>query len=116
MLDEFFSRYNKVVLDGMALDTEQAKLKRENSDLRSILKQYLDGISVTDEGMAQHNSLLVVNNRYAMPPHPYPVGFCALLLFCIVGPGVIICTRYSQDKCSAPCTGNGAAYSDTRSK
>lgn len=63
MLDEFFSRYNKVVLDGMALDTEQAKLKRENSDLRSILKQYLDGISVTDEGMAQHNSLLVVNNR-----------------------------------------------------
>jgi chromosome segregation ATPase len=63
MLDEFFKRFNKVLLDKLALDQEHSKLNRENGDLRSILKQYLDGISVTEEGMAQHNSLLVVNNR-----------------------------------------------------
>ena len=38
--------------------------QKENGDLRSILKQYLDGISVNDDVMNNPiNPLMVVNNR-----------------------------------------------------
>ena len=45
-LDQFFKRYNKVLLDVTAIERERDRLGGENGDLRSILKQYLDGISV----------------------------------------------------------------------
>jgi hypothetical protein len=62
-LDMFFKRFNKVALDNIALDNEKASLSHENEDLRSILKQYLDGISVTEDVLGNQNALLVVNNR-----------------------------------------------------
>jgi hypothetical protein len=52
------------MLDKTAIDKEKARLEKENGDLRSILKQYLDGISVNDEVMNNPiNPLMVVNNR-----------------------------------------------------
>ena len=62
-LDRFFKRFNKVQLDCMALKGEHRDLTSENQDLRNILTQYLDGISVTEDVLAKHNPLLVVNNR-----------------------------------------------------
>jgi hypothetical protein len=51
-------------LDKTAIDKEKTRLEKENADLRSILKQYLDGISVNDEVMNNPiNPLMVVNNR-----------------------------------------------------
>merc|ERR1711865_156509 len=48
-LNHFFKRYNKVLLDEQAIERERDRLRRENTDLRSILKQYLDGISVNED-------------------------------------------------------------------
>ena len=48
-LNSFFKRYNKVLLDVTAIERERDRLGGENGDLRSILKQYLDGISVNEE-------------------------------------------------------------------
>ncbi|PNW74416.1 hypothetical protein CHLRE_13g607750v5 [Chlamydomonas reinhardtii] len=63
-LNCFFRRYNKALLDKTAIDKEKSRLERENADLRSILKQYLDGISVNDDVLNNPvNPLLVVNNR-----------------------------------------------------
>ena len=62
-LDNFWKRYNKVLLDKVALDKEKDTLMRENSQLRTLLKQYLDGISVNDEIINQVNPLFVVNHR-----------------------------------------------------
>ena len=62
-LDTFFRRYNKALLDAAAIERERERLGRENQDLRSILKQYLDGISVNADVMAQLNPLFVLNNR-----------------------------------------------------
>jgi len=60
----FFKRFNKALLDKTAIDKEKTRLEKENADLRSILKQYLDGISVNDEVMNNPiNPLMVVNNR-----------------------------------------------------
>jgi hypothetical protein len=62
-LDPFFQRYNKVLLDVMAIERERDRLSSENSDLRSILKQYLDGISVNEDVINARTPLLVVNNQ-----------------------------------------------------
>ncbi|MEW5310230.1 MAG: hypothetical protein WDW38_002047 [Sanguina aurantia] len=63
-LNRFFKRTNKALLDKSAIDKEKARLERENADLRSILKQYLDGISVNDDVLNNPvNPLMVVNNR-----------------------------------------------------
>lgn len=42
-LQNFWKRYNKVLLDKLALDREHQVLENENSKLKSLLKQYLDG-------------------------------------------------------------------------
>lgn len=63
-LNRFFKRFNKALLDKTAIDKERMRLQKENADLRSILKQYLDGISVNDDVMNNPiNPLMVVNNR-----------------------------------------------------
>ncbi len=60
-LGNFFRKVNKVTLDKLALERERARLEQENSDLRTILKQYLDGISVNDDALRNPNPLLIVN-------------------------------------------------------
>eukprot|EP00232_Nephroselmis_pyriformis_P026137 CAMPEP_0182864200 /NCGR_PEP_ID=MMETSP0034_2-20130328/7042_1 /TAXON_ID=156128 /ORGANISM="Nephroselmis pyriformis, Strain CCMP717" /LENGTH=528 /DNA_ID=CAMNT_0024996449 /DNA_START=166 /DNA_END=1749 /DNA_ORIENTATION=+ len=63
-LNVFFTRFNKVLLDHVAIRKERMRLDRENGDLRSILKQYLDGISVNEDVMNNpSNPLMVVNNK-----------------------------------------------------
>ena len=62
-LENFWKRYNRVLLDRVALDKEKSDLLHENQQLRTLLKQYLDGISVNDEILNQVNPLFVVNHR-----------------------------------------------------
>jgi len=62
-LENFWKRYNKVLLDKLCLDKEKQMLSKENHQLRSILKQYLDGISVNDEILSHYNPLFVVNQK-----------------------------------------------------
>jgi hypothetical protein len=65
-LDPFYAKYNKVLLDKLAIAQEKARLKQENVDLRGILKQYLDGIAVNAETISQTNPLLIVNGRVSL--------------------------------------------------
>lgn len=62
-LENFWKRYNKVDLDRLALEKEKQTLLGENQQLRTLLKQYLDGISVNDEILSQVNPLFIVNNK-----------------------------------------------------
>lgn len=62
-LENFWKRYNKVLLDKLALDKEKQTMSQENHQLRTLLKQYLDGISVNDEILSQVNPLFVVNQK-----------------------------------------------------
>lgn len=51
-------------MDTVAVEREEQRLEQENTDLRTILKQYLDGISVNEDVMNNPlNPLMVVNNR-----------------------------------------------------
>merc|ERR1712048_521215 len=62
-LDNFFKRFNKCKLDHLAIEQELKRLKRENIQLRSILKQFLDGVSVNEDVMGAPNPLLVINGK-----------------------------------------------------
>lgn len=42
-LQNFWKRYNNAQMDKLSLDREKTVLKSENTKLRAILKQYLDG-------------------------------------------------------------------------
>eukprot|EP00658_Telonema_sp_P-2_P004778 TRINITY_DN11784_c0_g1_i1.p1 TRINITY_DN11784_c0_g1~~TRINITY_DN11784_c0_g1_i1.p1 ORF type:complete len:262 (-),score=77.29 TRINITY_DN11784_c0_g1_i1:118-903(-) len=57
-LEKFWTKYNKVVLDNTAIGQEKFHLEQENQKLRQLLKQYLDGVSVSDEVMSKKNNLL----------------------------------------------------------
>ncbi|KAF0685817.1 Aste57867_22339 [Aphanomyces stellatus] len=65
-LDNFWKRYNKALLDAMAIAKEKERLEMENRELQAVLKQYLDGISVNEQVMSSINPLLVVNGRLTL--------------------------------------------------
>lgn len=69
-LDLFWKRYNKVLLDRMAIERERDDKLSENQQLRALLKQYLDGISVNEDVLSQNNSLFIVNHRSNVPAIP----------------------------------------------
>lgn len=66
-LENFWKRYNKVLLDKVAKEKEKSVLLAENQKLRFLLKEYLDGISVSDEVMSKANPLFIVNQRTNAP-------------------------------------------------
>jgi len=63
LLDSFYKRYNKVLLDKMAIEKQKATLEKENMFFKSLLKQYLDGVSVNDDVINANNPLLVINSK-----------------------------------------------------
>ena len=71
-LDNFLRKYNKVLLDKLAIERERERLERENGDLQTILKQYFDGVSVNDAVMRSANPLFVVNGKLNIS-QPLPV-------------------------------------------
>ncbi|KAF6339010.1 coiled-coil domain containing 65 [Rhinolophus ferrumequinum] len=62
-MENFWKRYNKVKLEQLSLQHRHAQLLEINGKLREMLKQYLDGISVSDEVLSQLNPLFIVNHR-----------------------------------------------------
>ena len=62
-LANFHKKYNKALLDKLMIEREQARLEQENAELAAILKQYLEGVSVSSSVLSEPNPLLVVNGR-----------------------------------------------------
>ncbi|CCD13870.1 unnamed protein product [Trypanosoma congolense IL3000] len=58
LLERFWTKYNKVVLDNVALSQEKQHLEEENLKLQVLLKQYLDEISFNDNVMQGPNTLM----------------------------------------------------------
>jgi len=62
-LETFYKRFNKVLLDKLAIEKQKSTLENENKVFKSLLKQYLDGVSVNEDVINNQNPLLVVNNK-----------------------------------------------------
>nr|XP_051701365.1 dynein regulatory complex subunit 2 isoform X2 [Oryctolagus cuniculus] len=67
-MENFWKRYNKVKLEKLSLLQRRTRLLEINGKLREMLKQYLDGISVSDEVLSQLNPLFIVNHQSNLPP------------------------------------------------
>ena len=62
-LNNFYKRFNKVLLDKLAIQKHKEALERDNTMLKSLLKQYLDGVSLNDDVLKNENPLLVINHK-----------------------------------------------------
>jgi hypothetical protein len=65
-LEGFFQRLNRAQLDRLALEDEKQRLQQENGDLRELLRQFLDGITVQPTSLDHSNTLVIVNGRVNM--------------------------------------------------
>jgi hypothetical protein len=62
-LKNFWKRYNKVLLDVIAIRKQKSEIEKQNEVLRLIIQQYKDGFTVNNDVMANMNPLLFINNR-----------------------------------------------------
>ncbi|TEA35742.1 hypothetical protein DBR06_SOUSAS1110100 [Sousa chinensis] len=69
-MENFWKRYNKVKLEQLSLQHRRAQLLEINEKLREMLKQYLDGISVSDEVLSQLSPRFIVNQSRNLPQPP----------------------------------------------
>lgn len=66
-LERFWQRFNKVKLEEQALERERAALSQRNWHLRELLRQYLAGISVSQEVLSEPNALLTIERKSCVP-------------------------------------------------
>ncbi|XP_055553165.1 dynein regulatory complex subunit 2 [Falco cherrug] len=77
-LERFWQRFNKVKLEEKALEREQVVLSQKNQHLRELLRQYLAGISASEEVLGEPNPFLAVERKSCIPRDlPHPEGGCA---------------------------------------
>lgn len=62
-MQNFFRKYNKALLDTIAIEKERERLALENAQLQELIAQYVAGTEVNDEVLAGDNPLFVVNGR-----------------------------------------------------
>ncbi|KAI1891150.1 hypothetical protein AGOR_G00161940 [Albula goreensis] len=72
-LEGIWQRFNRVRLDQLCLQQEKESLSQENLQLRAAIRQYLNGLTVNDEALRQHNTLITVS-RLAQRPLPRQQG------------------------------------------
>uniref|UniRef100_A0A8B9BHR6 Coiled-coil domain containing 65 n=1 Tax=Anser brachyrhynchus TaxID=132585 RepID=A0A8B9BHR6_9AVES len=66
-LERFWQRFNKVRLEERALAQQLAAVSRKNQQLRGLLQQYLEGLSVSPEVLSRPNPLLAVKHKSRVP-------------------------------------------------
>jgi len=59
----FQRKYNKALLDDLAIEREKERLTLENAQLQDLIAQYLEGTQVSDSVLREDNPLFVVNGR-----------------------------------------------------
>ncbi|CAM9182045.1 unnamed protein product [Ectocarpus fasciculatus] len=62
-MQNFFRKYNKALLDTIAVEKERDRLALENVQLQELIGQYVSGTQISDEVLAADNPLFVVNGR-----------------------------------------------------
>lgn len=62
-LTNFYRKYNKVLLDSIAIDKEKERLTVENAQLQDLIQQFIDGTKLNESVLAEDNPLFVVNGR-----------------------------------------------------
>ncbi|XP_065714920.2 dynein regulatory complex subunit 2 isoform X2 [Patagioenas fasciata] len=73
-LERFWQRFNKAKLEEKALEQERAALRQRNRQLRALLRQYIEGISISQGVLVEPNPLLRAQHKSCGPrdsPHAH---------------------------------------------
>jgi hypothetical protein len=62
-LENFWKRYNKVLLDVIAIRKQKAEIERQNEALKSMLQTYYEGFTINNVIMTNENPLLIIDSR-----------------------------------------------------
>ena len=62
-LKNFWKRYNKVLLDVIAIKKQKSEIEQQNETLRSMLQQYYDGFTINNIVMTNENPLMIIDNK-----------------------------------------------------
>ena len=65
-LQNFYRRYNRILLDNVAIGKEKERLQLENAQLQDLIQQYIQGTQLSNDTLAEDNPLFVVNGRYVI--------------------------------------------------
>ena len=66
----FHRKYNKALLDTIAIDKEKQRLAEENAQLQDLISQFINGTRVSDAILNEDNPLFVVNGRANLNHNP----------------------------------------------
>ncbi|XP_010128848.1 PREDICTED: coiled-coil domain-containing protein 65, partial [Chlamydotis macqueenii] len=66
-LEHFWQQFSKAQLEEQALEQEREALSKRNRCLRELLRQYLAGISITQEVLSEPSLLLAVQHKSSIP-------------------------------------------------
>ncbi len=69
-LANFYRKYNKIMLDNVAISKEKERLELENAQLQDLIAQYVSGTTLDQSTLAEDNPLFVVNGRTALNHAP----------------------------------------------
>ena len=58
-MNNFYKRFNKILLDKLAIKKKKENLEQENLMLKGVLKKYLDGISLNDDVLKDEKNPLL---------------------------------------------------------
>ena len=62
-LEHFWKRYNKVLLDVIAIRKQKIEIERHNEALKSMLQTYYEGFTVNNVIMTNDNPLLIIDKK-----------------------------------------------------
>ena len=68
VLDKFFRRVNRAALDTLTAEAARAELQEENAHLQDLVKQCMEGLTLSQDTLAGANPLLVVNGKHGIVP------------------------------------------------
>jgi len=71
-LANFYRKYNKTLLDNIAIDKEKQRLLQENAQLEDLIQQFLDGTKISNSTFAEDNPVFVINGRANLNYVPNP--------------------------------------------
>ena len=69
-LFHFYRKYNKIMLDNVAIGKEKERLELENAQLEDLISQYISGTTLDTGTLAEDNPLFVVNGRTSLNQPP----------------------------------------------
>jgi len=95
-LHHFYGRYNKALIETLALEKQRESLRLEHEELQNLLQQTLDSLSMPSSAIDGANPLLIVNGRVPLNK-VVPVRVVPKTLGVVTTEAAIVANNYARN-------------------